>query len=109
MMDVMQQIQEDNRRLQLMVRDMRLHYPQKPPSHCDLPQNEQLAPVQLDVVELDDENCSCHLIQGCSIHVHIDPKRQHEASDSFVHPESMLQTLEGQWHCITSRHNAFFF
>lgn len=69
------------------------------------PDCDNLARVQLDAVHLSNEDGGHGLIQGSSVHVDGGADRQHEAGDSFVNTQVLLQTAEGDGQCTSTVEN----
>lgn len=61
------------------------------------PNSDQLAKVQVILVDLSDKDgCHC-LVQSCPVHVDGSSHWQHEASDLPVNSTVLQETLHGDW------------
>lgn len=63
------------------------------------PNCDQLAKVQVILVDLSDKDGRHCLIQGCTIHIDGGPYWQHEASNLPVHTTVLQETLHGDGQC----------
>lgn len=63
------------------------------------PNSDQLAKVQVILIDLSDKDGRHCLVQGCAVHVDGGSYRQHEASDLPVHSAVLQETLHGDWQC----------
>lgn len=70
----------------------------KESDHClVVPNGDQLAKVQVVLVDLGDEDSRHCLVQGRAVHVDGGPHGQHEACDLPVHAAVLQETLHGDW------------
>lgn len=73
----------------------------------DSQDGEDLAAVQLGVVELRDEDGGDALENGCAVHVHRGPDGEDEAADAFVHAVVLLHALDhGGERCRAGERNS---